>query len=80
MLVWAPLVDIIEDETEWLLKADLPEVKNETLQKRCRTNAIQTARSLPEKRGNPMPTSLNRATFAKIALSDERRRSKVAIK
>ncbi len=26
---WAPSVDIIEDEKEWLLKADLPEVKKE---------------------------------------------------
>jgi len=26
---WAPSVDIIEDEKEWLVKADLPEVKKE---------------------------------------------------
>ena len=26
---WAPSVDIIEDDKEWLLKADLPEVKKE---------------------------------------------------
>jgi HSP20 family protein len=26
---WAPLVDIIEDEKEYLIKADLPEVKKE---------------------------------------------------
>jgi len=26
---WAPEVDIIEDEKEWLVKADLPEVKKE---------------------------------------------------
>ena len=26
---WAPSVDIIEDEKEWLVKADLPEVKRE---------------------------------------------------
>ena len=26
---WAPFVDIIEDEKEWLVKADLPEVKKE---------------------------------------------------
>ena len=24
---WAPLVDISEDDKEWLVKADLPEVK-----------------------------------------------------
>jgi HSP20 family protein len=28
---WAPSVDIIEDENEWLLKADLPEVKKENV-------------------------------------------------
>jgi HSP20 family protein len=26
---WAPLVDIIEDEKEWVVKTDLPEVKKE---------------------------------------------------
>ena len=26
---WAPSVDVIEDEKEWLVKADLPEVKKE---------------------------------------------------
>ena len=26
---WAPLVDISEDDKEWLVKADLPEVKKE---------------------------------------------------
>ena len=26
---WAPSVDIVEDEREWLVKADLPEVKKE---------------------------------------------------
>ena len=26
---WAPSVDIVEDEKEWLVKADLPEVKKE---------------------------------------------------
>jgi HSP20 family protein len=26
---WAPSVDIIEDDKEWLVKADLPEVKKE---------------------------------------------------
>ena len=26
---WAPSVDIIEDEKEWLVKADLPEVKKD---------------------------------------------------
>lgn len=26
---WAPLVDIVEDDKEWLVKADLPEVKKE---------------------------------------------------
>ena len=26
---WAPTVDIIEDDKEWLVKADLPEVKKE---------------------------------------------------
>jgi HSP20 family protein len=26
---WAPSVDIIEDEKEWLIKADLPDVKKE---------------------------------------------------
>ncbi len=26
---WTPLIDIIEDDKEWLLKADLPEVKKE---------------------------------------------------
>jgi HSP20 family protein len=26
---WAPLVDIVEDEKEWLVKAELPEVKKE---------------------------------------------------
>jgi HSP20 family protein len=26
---WTPLVDIIEDENEWVVKADLPEVKKE---------------------------------------------------
>jgi HSP20 family protein len=26
---WAPLVDITEDEKEWVVKADLPEVKKE---------------------------------------------------
>ena len=26
---WAPSVDIIEDEKEWLVKADLPEVKRD---------------------------------------------------
>jgi HSP20 family protein len=28
---WAPSVDIIEDEKEWLVKADLPEVKKENV-------------------------------------------------
>ena len=28
---WAPSVDIIEDQKEWLVKADLPEVKKEEL-------------------------------------------------
>lgn len=26
---WAPSVDIVEDDKEWLVKADLPEVKKE---------------------------------------------------
>ena len=26
---WAPVVDIIEDETEYLIKVDLPEIKKE---------------------------------------------------
>ena len=26
---WAPVVDIIEDETEYLIKVDLPEIKRE---------------------------------------------------
>ena len=29
VMEWAPLVDIIEDDKEWLVKADLPEVKKE---------------------------------------------------
>ena len=29
MTEWAPSVDIIEDDKEWLVKADLPEVKKE---------------------------------------------------
>lgn len=28
---WAPLVDIVEDEKEWLVKAELPEVKKENV-------------------------------------------------
>ena len=28
---WAPLVDITEDEKEWLIKAELPEVKKEAV-------------------------------------------------
>ena len=28
---WAPSVDIVEDEKEWLVKADLPEVRKEDL-------------------------------------------------
>jgi HSP20 family protein len=28
---WAPLVDIVEDEKEYLIKADLPEVKKEDI-------------------------------------------------
>src|SRR5438876_10123131 len=32
MAQWAPAVDIIEDDKEFLVKADLPEVKKEDLQ------------------------------------------------
>jgi len=28
---WAPSVDIIEDEKEWLVKADLPEVNKDLI-------------------------------------------------
>lgn len=28
---WAPSVDIMEDDKEWLVKADLPEVKKENV-------------------------------------------------
>jgi HSP20 family protein len=28
---WAPVVDIIEDETEYLIKVDLPEIKREEI-------------------------------------------------
>src|SRR5882757_10665187 len=28
---WAPVVDIIEDETEYLIKIDLPEIKREEI-------------------------------------------------
>ena len=31
---WAPSVDIIEDDKEWLVKADLPEVKKEEKDKK----------------------------------------------
>jgi HSP20 family protein len=31
---WAPLVDITEDDKEWLVKADLPEVKKEEKDKK----------------------------------------------
>ena len=38
---WAPSVDIAEDDKEWLVKADLPEVKKEDV-KVCVENGVLT--------------------------------------
>lgn len=37
---WAPSVDIIEDEKEWLVKADLPEVKKEDVKVTIENGAL----------------------------------------
>ncbi|MGZ5544900.1 MAG: Hsp20/alpha crystallin family protein [Limisphaerales bacterium] len=37
---WAPSVDIIEDEKEWLVKADLPEVKKEDVKVSVENGAL----------------------------------------
>ncbi|MGZ4872991.1 MAG: Hsp20/alpha crystallin family protein, partial [Candidatus Angelobacter sp.] len=37
---WAPSVDIIEDEKEWLIQADLPEVKKEDVKVSVENGAL----------------------------------------
>ncbi|MGZ4987793.1 MAG: Hsp20/alpha crystallin family protein [Limisphaerales bacterium] len=37
---WTPSVDIIEDEKEWLIKADLPEVKKEDVKVSVENGAL----------------------------------------
>ena len=37
---WAPLVDIMEDETEYLIKAELPEVKKEDVKVRVENGML----------------------------------------
>ena len=37
---WAPSVDIIEDDKEWLVKADLPEVKKEDVKVTVETGVL----------------------------------------
>ena len=37
---WAPLVDIVEDENEYLIKAELPEVRKEDLKVTVQDNVL----------------------------------------
>src|SRR5881396_1364431 len=37
---WAPVVDIVEDENEYLIKAELPEVKKEDLKVTVQDNVL----------------------------------------
>lgn len=40
---WAPLVDIIEDETEYLIKADLPELNKKDISVRVENGVLYIA-------------------------------------
>jgi HSP20 family protein len=51
---WAPLVDIIEDEREYLIKAELPEVKKEDVSVKVENGVLTIAgerRSEKEEKG-----------------------------